>query len=103
MRSLNAGERAPLSPQSNHTLQSGNNRNIKLLQLYQVHSLKNKALPYRVKDLLVEKGSTVEIPPQSAGLFVLAPFNDKQTFPLCHCKEKKCEMSIRSQAAHGIV
>jgi hypothetical protein len=34
--------------------------------------LKNKALPYPVKDLLVEKSSTIEIPPQSAGLFVLA-------------------------------
>jgi len=33
--------RTPLSPQSNHTLQSGNNKNIKFLQLCQVHSLKN--------------------------------------------------------------
>jgi len=32
--------------------------------------------------LLVEKSSTIEIPPQSAGLFVLATFNDNQTFPL---------------------
>jgi hypothetical protein len=81
---LDAGERAPLSPQSNHTLQSGNNKNIKLLQLCQVPNLKNMALPYPVKDLLVEKNSTIEIPPQSAGLFVLATFNDNQTFPLCH-------------------
>ena len=78
-----AGERAPLRPQSNHTLQPGNNENIKLLQLCQVHNLKNKALPYPVKDLPVEKSSTIEIPPQSAGLFVLATFNDNQTFPLC--------------------
>jgi hypothetical protein len=76
---LDAGERAPLSPQSNHTLQSGNNKNIKLLQLSQIHNL-----PYPVKDLLVEKSSTTEIPPQSAGLFVLATFSDNQTFPLCH-------------------
>ncbi len=79
-----AGERTPLSPQSNHTLQSANNKNIKLLQLCQVQNLKDKPLPYPVKDLLVEKGSTIEIPPQSAGLFVLATFNDNQTFPLCH-------------------
>jgi hypothetical protein len=46
--------------------------------------LKNKALPYPVKDLLVEKSSTIEIPPQSAGLFALAAFNDDQTLPLCH-------------------
>jgi hypothetical protein len=81
---LNAEEHAALSPQSNHTLQSGNNKNIKLLQLCQVHNLKNKALPYLVKDLVVEKSSTIEIPLQSAGLFVRATFNYNQTFPLCH-------------------
>ncbi|SRR5713226_420240 len=34
------------------------------------------------KPCWVEKSSTIEIPPQSAGLFVLATFNDNQTFPL---------------------
>ena len=73
-------ESAPPSALNRTTrLQSGNNKNIKLLQLCQVHNL-----PYPVKDLLVEKSSTIEIPPQSAGLFVLATFSDKQTFPLCH-------------------
>ena len=34
--------RTPLSPQSNHTLQSGYNKNVELCQ---VHNLKHKALP----------------------------------------------------------
>ena len=37
-----------------------------------------------LKHLLVEKGSTIEIPPQSAGLFLLAAFKDDQTFPFRH-------------------
>jgi hypothetical protein len=48
----------PDSLQSNHTLQSGDNENIKRLQLCQVPNLKNKAPPSSVKDLLVEKSST---------------------------------------------
>src|ERR1700737_1748524 len=82
---LNAGERAPTQPsiEPHATIRQqqkqSNSCNC-------VRSIISRTRSYRtpVKDLLVEKSSTMEIPPQSAGLFVLATFIDNQTFPLCH-------------------